>query len=175
MLRKKCLACHNETDAESDLILESPATILKGGAEGPAVVAGNSTESLLLNVAAHIAEPVMPPEDNDVDADNLTSAELGLLKLWIDQGAKGDVDAIAEVIKWQALPPGVNPVYAVAMSPDGMFVVAGRANQVFIYRGKDELGRLSDDDLVKSQPTVQAGVAHLDMVQSLAFSPAARK
>ena len=53
VLRKKCLACHNETDAESDLVLESPAAILKGGFEGPSVIAGNSDESLLLNVAAH--------------------------------------------------------------------------------------------------------------------------
>ena len=40
ILRKKCLACHNTTEAESDLVLETPQTILKGGSDGPAVVAG---------------------------------------------------------------------------------------------------------------------------------------
>ena len=37
ILRKNCLACHNSTDAESDLVLENPLLIIKGGAEGPAV------------------------------------------------------------------------------------------------------------------------------------------
>ena len=122
VLRKKCLACHNETDAESDLVMESPAAILKGGFEGPSVIAGNSDESLLLNVAAHRAEPIMPPEDNDADAENLTPEELGLLKLWIDQGAKASEGGSESVVKWQPLPIGVNPVYAVAMSEDGRFV-----------------------------------------------------
>ena len=31
ILRRSCLACHNATQKESDLILESPAAILKGG------------------------------------------------------------------------------------------------------------------------------------------------
>ena len=171
VLRKKCLACHNETDAESDLVLESPAAILKGGFEGPSVIAGNSDESLLLNVAAHRAEPIMPPEDNDADAENLTPEELGLLKLWIDQGAKASEGGSESVVKWQPLPPGVNPVYAVAMSGDGRFVAAGRANQVFLYQGQEELGRLSDDELVKQQEAASPGIAHLDIVQSLAISP----
>ena len=33
----------------------------------------------------------MPPPDNDVKAKPLTPEELGLIKLWIDQGAKGEV------------------------------------------------------------------------------------
>ena len=52
VLRKKCLACHNSSDAESDLILETPEAILKGGSLGPAVVPGKSAESLLLKVAS---------------------------------------------------------------------------------------------------------------------------
>ena len=32
-----------------------------------------------------------PPEDNEVGAKNLTPKELGLLKMWIDQGAHGEV------------------------------------------------------------------------------------
>src|SRR5262245_19237979 len=38
IFRRNCLACHSATEAESDLVLESPQTILKGGSEGPAVV-----------------------------------------------------------------------------------------------------------------------------------------
>ncbi|MCH2612594.1 MAG: hypothetical protein MK006_16130, partial [Pirellulales bacterium] len=56
IFRKNCLACHNSTDAESDLILETPAQIIKGGAEGPCVVAGNSAEILVLHLSARQSE-----------------------------------------------------------------------------------------------------------------------
>ena len=67
----------------------------------------------------------------------------------------------------------MNPVYAVAISPDGQFVAAGRANQIFIYHApsKRALGRLTDPELLKSGAYDKPGVAHLDLVQSLAFSP----
>jgi WD40 repeat protein len=173
ILRRKCLACHNATEAESDLVLETPQTILKGGSEGPAVVAGKSAESLLLMLAARQKEPVMPPDGNDVKAKSLTPEELGLIKLWIDQGAKGEVLGTAAPVVWQPLPPGVNPIYAVAVSPDGQYAAAGRANQIFLYHipSKREVGRLTDPELIKSGMYSKPGVAELDLVQSLAFSP----
>ena len=87
ILRKNCLACHNETEAEGDLILESVATILKGGSSGPAVVKKNVAESYLFTLASHADEPIMPPEDNEVGASNLSPQELAILKIWIEQGA----------------------------------------------------------------------------------------
>lgn len=103
IFRRKCLACHNNTDAESDLVLETPQSILKGGSEGPSAIAGKGVESLLLKVAAKQVEPFMPPDDNDVGAKPLSPEELGLVKLWIDQGAKGEVSGAGGSVKWQAL------------------------------------------------------------------------
>src|SRR5262249_32019619 len=68
VFRRNCLACHSATEAQGDLVLESPQTILKGGSEGPAVVAGKSGESRLLKLASQQKEPLMPPPDNDVKA-----------------------------------------------------------------------------------------------------------
>src|SRR5262245_22880658 len=65
IFRRNCLACHRATEAQGDLVLESPQTILKGGSEGPAVVAGKSGESRLLKLASNAKEPFMPPPDND--------------------------------------------------------------------------------------------------------------
>src|SRR5688572_27154835 len=79
MLKNNCLACHNQTKAKADLILETPQTILKGGESGPAVIPGKSVESLLFKVAAHLGEPPMPPRENKVAADNLSPEQLGLL------------------------------------------------------------------------------------------------
>jgi len=172
ILRRKCLACHNNTDAESDLVLETPQAILKGGSEGPSVVPGKALESLLLKAAANQAEPFMPPADNDVGAKPLTPEELGLLKLWIDQGAKGEVTGAGGPVVWQPLPPGVNPIYSIAISPDGQYAAAGRANQIFLYHvgSKREVGRLTDPSLLDAAKG-NYGVAHLDLVQSLRFSP----
>jgi WD40 repeat protein len=173
IFRRNCLACHSATEAQSDLVLESPQTILKGGSEGPAVVAGKSSESRLLKLASREKEPFMPPPDNDVKAKPLTPQELGLIKLWIDQGAKGEVKAVSTEIAWQPLPPGINPIYAVAITPDGQYAAASRANQIFLYHvpSKRELGRLTDPSLLKGSVYKQPGVADLDLVQSLKFSP----
>ncbi len=172
-LTKNCLACHNAKDAEGDLVLETPQAILKGGFSGPAVVAGKSAESLLLKVAAHQEEPIMPPADNGVDAKPLTSEQLGLIRLWIDEGAKGEVAAKNTTLAWQTLPPGMNPIYAAAVTPDGRYVACGRSNQIFVYNvATGELvTRLTDPALLSGELYKNRGVAHLDLVNSLAFSP----
>ena len=173
LLSRSCTACHSTTVDESGLVLESPETIKKGGDRGPAVVAGKSAESLLLKVAARLEEPHMPPPDNDVEAPALKPEDLGLIKLWIDQGATGEVTGRANV-SWQPLPPGVNPIYAVALSSDGQIAACGRANQIFIYHVPtgELITRLSDPSLVDGSLYSKPGVAHLDLVQSLAFDPA---
>ncbi|MGB0581202.1 MAG: c-type cytochrome domain-containing protein, partial [Limisphaerales bacterium] len=100
ILRANCLACHNTTKAKADLNLETPQLILKGGDSGPAVVPSKSAESLLFEVATHAEDPVMPPKGNKSGAKNFTPDQLALLKLWIDQGAKGEVKGFVE-INWQ--------------------------------------------------------------------------
>lgn len=172
LLRRSCLACHNASEAESDLILESAETILTGGSLGPAVEPGNADESLLLQVSAFQVDPVMPPEDNDVEAPPLTPEELGLIKLWIEQGAKASALS-ATAMEFEKLPTGLNPVYSIAMSQDGQYLAAGRSNQVFMYHlpSRRELTRLTDPQLLESGIYSNPGVAHLDLVQSMAFSP----
>lgn len=167
ILKNNCLACHNQTKAKADLILETPQTILKGGESGPAVVPGKSAESLLLKLAAHQDKPSMPPRENKVAASNLTPDQLALVKLWIDQGAKGEVRAAAP-INWQPLPDGFNPIYAVALSQDGQFAACARANQIFVYHvpSRQLVTRLFDPKV-----TNDTTAAHRDLIQSLAFNP----
>ncbi|HEX7375629.1 MAG TPA: c-type cytochrome domain-containing protein, partial [Pirellulales bacterium] len=172
LLKKNCVACHNATKAESSLVLENPQAIIKGGDSGPSVVPKNSAESLLLGRATGSVDSLMPPPGNKVAANPLTPQELGLIKLWIDQGAGGIVSGQAGEIKWQSLPPGVNPIYAVAVTPDGQYAACGRANQIFVYHlptGRT-VGRLTDPELLKSGVYNKPGVADLDLIQSLAFS-----
>ncbi len=172
ILRKNCLACHNKTTTKAGLILESPGDMLKGGDSGKVVVPNHSGDSLLLKLASHQETPMMPPKNNKVEASDLAPEELGLLKLWIDQGAKGEVHD-GGAIAWQPLPAGLNPIYSVALSPDGQFAACGRANQIFIYHVPSGrlVTRLTDPQLLQPGTSPRPGVAHRDLVNSLAFSP----
>jgi WD40 repeat protein len=174
IFKKNCLACHNQTDAEADLVLETPAAILKGGESGPAVVPRKSADSLLMKSAAHEAKPFMPPKNNKVGAEPLKPEELAVLKAWIDQGATGTVSAKAKPVKWRPLPPGQHPILAVAVTHDGQFAACGRANQIFIYHVPTGqlVARLIDPKLSeKSTRAEYRDSAQRDFVQSLAFSP----
>ena len=62
------------------------------------------TEGYTIRTASHASEPIMPPKDNKVNAKPLSPDELGLLKLWIDQGAEGMVSGKNAVLNWQPLP-----------------------------------------------------------------------
>ncbi|MGI8981654.1 MAG: c-type cytochrome domain-containing protein [Pirellulaceae bacterium] len=161
ILRANCIACHSERKHEAGLSLESPLHIANGGESGPAVVAGKSGESLLLKVASHQQETFMPPAENQVGAKPLTPAQLGIIKLWIDQGAAGTVSS-ARSVRWQPLPRGHQPIFATAVTPDGQYAACSRGNQIDVYHvptGK-LAARLID-------PAVQA--AHTDVIRSLAF------
>lgn len=166
LLRANCLACHSQTEKQGELVLESPQTMRRGGDNGPALIPGNPDESLLLKLASHADEPVMPPQDNDVAAKNLTSAQLGLLKLWISQGAQGTGSTtVLSPGSWQPLPKGIHPVLATALSPDGQFVACTRSNHVCLYH-------VASGQLVTQMidPAIETGGAHRDLVQSLTFN-----
>ncbi|MCH2117963.1 MAG: hypothetical protein MK161_09735, partial [Pirellulales bacterium] len=179
ILRRNCLACHNTTGAENELVLETPQTIRQGGVRGPAVVPAKSLESLLLLVSAHMEEPVMPPVDNQRDAKPLTPDELGLIKKWIEEGAEGTVAGANKPLIWQPVSHASQPILTTAISRDGQHVACGRGNQLFVYHLPTFrlVARLVDADLSSSggQEPLQAvrldQAAHLDIVQSLAFSP----
>lgn len=172
IFKASCLACHNQTTAKAELVLETPQDILKGSENGAVVVPGQGSESLLLQVASHAKKPRMPPKDNKVNAADLTPDQLGLIRLWIDQGAKGEVRGPAPIV-WQPLPPGLKSIHAVAVTRDGQFAACGRANQIFVYHlpAGRLVTRLTDSNLISEGLYERAGVAHRDLVNSLAFSP----
>jgi WD40 repeat protein len=168
VLEEKCSGCHGSALAENRLNMETVAGMLKGGKHGPAVVPGKSSDSLLFKMAAHQVAPGMPPKDKP-DNPPLTSEELGLLKLWIDAGARDDSrgsdaesrTSAARPVELGELPPGVQPIGAVDLTLDGARVAAGRANVVQVY------------DVDSGLEIISLG-GHKDLIQSLRFSPDAR-
>ncbi|MCY4585530.1 MAG: PSD1 and planctomycete cytochrome C domain-containing protein [Bryobacterales bacterium] len=79
IFKENCIACHGDTSPQAGLDLRSKETIVKGGKSGPAVVAGSSASSLLLE---KVVSGVMPPGDA-----RLPQEHIDTLRVWIDKGA----------------------------------------------------------------------------------------
>lgn len=171
-LKDNCIACHNKTTTKGGLNMETPELMAKGGESDKGIIPGKGADSVMYQAAAHTWDSEMPPKGNKVGAVNLTPEQLALFKAWIDQGAKASPKKV-QVIAWEPLPAGLQPIYAVAVAPQGDFAVAARANQISIYHlpTRSFVTKLTDEALLKSGLYKQPGVAHRDLVQSLAFSP----
>ncbi|NOS72678.1 MAG: DUF1549 domain-containing protein [Verrucomicrobia bacterium] len=86
ILETSCNQCHGRGRAKGEFQIDSRETLFKGGATGPAIAAGKSAESLLVELVAGLdPESVMPKKGT-----KLTREQVGVLRAWIDQGAPWD-------------------------------------------------------------------------------------
>jgi mono/diheme cytochrome c family protein len=86
---RSCVKCHGGEKPKAKYNMETLAGVLKGGSEGASIVPGNSAKSALVHQAADlVADMEMPPTDKRDKYPALTKAEIGLVRAWIDQGAK---------------------------------------------------------------------------------------
>ena len=81
IIRKRCVICHNPDEMRGDLNLSGFDALLAGASSGPIVVAGQPNQSLLYKSAAHLEDPVMPP-----NSPRIPGRELDLIRRWIDDG-----------------------------------------------------------------------------------------
>jgi len=90
IFEKSCVKCHSGEKAKSKLHLDSLAGAIKGGKEGPDIIAGKSGDSPLVYAVAHVGDEddFMPPPKNKANIQPLTKEQVGLIRAWIDQGAK---------------------------------------------------------------------------------------
>jgi uncharacterized membrane protein len=88
ILERRCLACHGPEKHKAGLSMESYATLLQGGQDGPVLVAGKPLDSAL------IQRLLLPLEDEDhmppQGKPQPTLAEIAALQWWIGQGAPAD-------------------------------------------------------------------------------------
>lgn len=85
-----CVKCHGEQKPKGHLRLDNLEGVLKGGGDGKVILPGNSADSLLVHNIAHAGDPddYMPPPKNKAGIGPLTGEQVGLIRAWIDQGAK---------------------------------------------------------------------------------------
>ncbi len=86
-----CMPCHSSAGPKkprAGLALDSLAGTLKGSKDGPVITVGDSAHSDLVLSVAHIGDDpdtFMPKGKKNKP---LTPDQIGLIRAWIDQGAK---------------------------------------------------------------------------------------
>ena len=87
---KSCIKCHGAEKSKAKLRLDSLAGALKGSENGKIIEPGSSAKSILVINVARIGDEDdwMPPPDNKDRIPALTAEQVGLIRAWIDQGAK---------------------------------------------------------------------------------------
>lgn len=88
---KSCVKCHSGVKAKAKLQMDTLDGVLKGAKSGKVLKPGDSAESFIVKSVAHATkdnEEWMPPLENRAGIKPLTPEQIGLIRAWIDQGAK---------------------------------------------------------------------------------------
>ena len=91
ILDQSCVKCHSGEKPKARLKLDTLEGVLKGSKDGKIVTAGDSANSFVVKSVAHLTgdhDSWMPPLHNKANIGPLTPEQIGLLRAWIDQGAK---------------------------------------------------------------------------------------
>ena len=86
-----CAKCHSGDKPKARLHMDTLEGVLKGTKEGKIVMAGDSANSFMVKAIAHVTkdhDSWMPPVPNKAGIKPLTPDQIGLIRAWIDQGAK---------------------------------------------------------------------------------------
>ena len=149
ILASRCFDCHDGDSQKSKLRLDDVVGILKGGDSGePVFVRGNSAGSLIIKrVTSENPKEVMPSK-----GEHLSPEQVGLLRAWIDGGAKMPGEkAAAASLKLKTDHWSFQPVKrpAVPKSADG-----------FVRNEVDDfvLAKLKEKGLMPSAPADRAAL-----------------
>jgi len=86
-----CVKCHSGDKPKARLRMDTLEGVLKGTKEGKIVNPGDSAGSFIVKAIAHATkdhDSWMPPLNNKAGIKPLTPEQTGLIRAWIDQGAK---------------------------------------------------------------------------------------
>jgi hypothetical protein len=98
ILDANCSGCHSLEKRSGGLSLAQYSDLLDGGRSGTAVRPGSSAKSTLMQHLTGEMEPRMP-----FGKAPLSGANLALIRTWIDEGARPNVNAAPAQPKWEAV------------------------------------------------------------------------
>ncbi|HKQ37189.1 MAG TPA: PSD1 and planctomycete cytochrome C domain-containing protein [Verrucomicrobiae bacterium] len=83
ILSGSCYNCHGLKRAEAGLRFDRRSDALRGSDNGPVIVAGKGSESVMVHAVSGLRDDLKMPKKGDP----LTPEQVGILRAWIDQGA----------------------------------------------------------------------------------------
>ncbi len=102
LLERRCFSCHSTQNHQSGLVLETLASVLKGGSlGGPGVIPGESASSPLVQRLRGEKSPRMP-----LNGEPLSEEQVELIARWVDEmeGTASPGKAVAEKPGWPWTP-----------------------------------------------------------------------
>ncbi len=91
ILDQSCVKCHSGDKPKARLKLDTLEGVLKGSKDGKIITVGDSANSFVVKCITNTADDHdswMPPLHNKANIGPLTAGQIGLIRAWIDQGAK---------------------------------------------------------------------------------------
>ena len=86
ILQANCYRCHGGMNRRGGLSLATREGMLKGGHDGPALVPGDPTKSLLVRLIRHEG-PANDPMPMPPKVDKLSDANIAVVEQWVKAGA----------------------------------------------------------------------------------------
>lgn len=159
MFKDNCFSCHGPEKQKGRYRMDTKEGAFKvSDYYGPAVVPGKSLESsIILMVCGLIDEMQMPPpSDKPGESEPLSPEQVGILRAWIDQGAKWPDGPIKEYVKPLGFAADIQPVFQAACAEchggnkiEGGFSVDSFAS---VLKGGEFYGKIITAGDVKKSP-----------------------
>lgn len=157
LLKARCFACHGALKQQAGLRVDTVASLLRGGENGPALVTKNAAGSRLVErISASDLDLRMPPEGKP-----LTPEEIAKIAAWINEGAAAPEREEPEPdprAHWSFQPPQRAAVPEGASHPIDAFLLAKLRQQDMtprpLARPEIQLRRLYLD-LIGLPPTAE--------------------
>jgi ankyrin repeat protein len=166
ILERSCAQCHSGEKPKGKFSVESREAILKGGdSKDIAITPGKSGSSQLVHfVADLVREMEMPPIEKRKKFPALSEAEIGIVRAWIDQGAKWP-DGVRLAIA-ATTPDKAEPIMADAAQPkhDALFDMIRAGVRRGIAKALKNPAALNLRDEEGNTPLIQAAF-YLDAAQ----------
>ncbi len=128
LLMKRCSQCHRVDKRKGKLSMQSVAALKKGGKSGPAVVAGNLSESELYKRIS-----LDPTNEKFMPADgkpSLTKSETAIIKWWIEKGMAVDGKRLGELQYAEEIKPQVAALLGFGDMADDSSPTASGMNEI---------------------------------------------
>jgi len=132
LFQEHCIDCHGNDDPDGEFNLETFESLMKGGKDGKAIIAGNAQESRLVKFLEGRSgktgkNQFMPPGKKE----HLKPEEIALIRQWIDAGApapaaeKKPAELIASLPKIAPKGEPKKAINSLAFTPKGGLLAEG--------------------------------------------------